>query len=49
MPKPYYVNAISDRKLTLTGLNHIFSKEIAVAFKNLLISAEKLNLEKFKI
>jgi hypothetical protein len=45
MPKPYYVNAINDRKLTLTGLNHVFSKEIAIAFKNLFISAEKQNFE----
>jgi len=41
MPKPYYVNTISNRQLTLTGVNHIFNKEVAVAFKNLLISAEK--------
>lgn len=41
MPIPYYVNAINNRQLTLTGLNHNFSKEVAVAFKNLLISAEK--------
>jgi hypothetical protein len=41
MPKPYYVNAINNRQMTITGLIHNFSKEVALAFKNLLISAEK--------
>ena len=41
MPKPYYVNTIQNRVFRLTALNHNFSKEVALAFKDLLVSAEK--------